>query len=82
MTAVVLLHRTFMTGPMRGVETLGVVELDVGVLVLLPPLLESFMPFCDFCEDMIVGGGGELICEAKDGAGEGGGGPIVAKGLC
>lgn len=43
-TAVVLLQRTFITGPMRGVDT-GVVELEVGVLVLLPPLLESFMPF-------------------------------------
>lgn len=46
MTAVVDLHLTFITGPIRG--TIDEAAEEVGVLVLLPLLSESFMPFIDF----------------------------------
>ena len=38
------LHRTFITGPILGVETGGVEILEDGVLALLP-LVDSLRPF-------------------------------------
>lgn len=75
-TAVVDLHLTFIIGPILGLEALA---LAFTVLLLLPPL-ESLMPLCEVLWEDIIDG--EFRVEASEGAGEGGGGPIVAKGLC